>query len=99
MYASIRRYEGAGKVDEITRLVKEDLLPILKKVPGFIAYYAVDARYGVAVTITIFKDRGAAVQANKLAEKWVEENLASTFIKSPEVMSGQVVVYGGTESS
>ena len=95
MYASIRRYEGSGKVDEIARLVKEDLLPIIRKVPGFVAYYGIDARYGVAVTISIFEDRGAAVEAHKLAEKWVEENLASNFIKSPEVMSGEVVVFEG----
>lgn len=99
MYASIRRYEGSGRIDEISQLVKEDLLPILRKIPGFVAYYAVDARYGVAVTITIFEDRGAAVKANKLAEKWVEENLSSAFIKSPEVISGDVVVYGGVVSS
>lgn len=99
MYASIRRYEGSGRVDKITQLVKEDLLPILRKVPGFIAYYGIDARYGVAVTVTIFEDRGAAVKANKLAEKWAEGVLSSNFIKSPEVISGEVLVYEGIESS
>lgn len=93
MYAVIRRYEGAGKIDEVVRLVEEGFLPIMRKVPGFLSYYAVDARYGVAVTISIFKDQAGAVEAEKLAQNWVIENLASTFPNFPEVTSGQVVVH------
>ena len=98
MYASIRRYEGAGNIDVVVRVVKEGFLPIIRKLPGFVAYYAVDARYGAAITISIFEDEAGAVQADRLAETWVEENLTSIFPLSPEVTSGEVVVYESTES-
>ena len=93
MYASIRRYEGAGNINEVVRAVKEDFLPILRNVPGFVAYYAVDIRYGVAITISIYDDEVGAVEADRLAEKWVRESLVSTFPHAAEVMSGEVVVY------
>lgn len=93
MYASIRRYEGAGNIEEVVRAVKEGFLPILRNVPGFVAYYALDIRYGVAITISIYEDEVGAVEAERLAEKWVRESLASTFPNPVEVTSGEVVVY------
>jgi hypothetical protein len=98
MYVNVRRYEGAGKIDEVTQLVEKDFLPLIRKVPGFLAYYAVDARYGVAVTISIFEDQVGAIEADRLAENWVSENLTSTFPNSPEVTSGDVVVYDFIDS-
>jgi hypothetical protein len=98
MYANVRRYEGAGKIDEIVQLVEKDFLPLIRKVPGFLAYYAVDARYGVAVTISVFEDQAGAIEGARLAENWVNENLTSTFPNPPEVTSGDVVAYDFIDS-
>jgi len=97
MHANIRRYGGAGNIHEVAQLVVEDFLPIIQQVPGFLAYYAVDARYGVAVTISIFADEAGSVEADRLAENWVEENLTSTFPNAAKATSGKVVVYESTE--
>ena len=93
MYASVRRYEGAGNIDEVVRLVQQGFVPLISKVPGFLAYYAVDARYGVAITISIFEDEAGALEADRLAEEWVRKNLSAALPDSPEVTSGEVVVY------
>ena len=93
MYASIRRYEGAGRIDQVIELVDQGFLPIIRQVPGFVAYYAMDVRYGAAVTVSIFENRAGAVEADRLADRWVKENLSSVFPKSFEVTSGEIVVY------
>ena len=46
MYVTVRRYEGVTDPAEAGRQVKEGFLEIIGKVPGFVAYYWVDA--GVA---------------------------------------------------
>jgi hypothetical protein len=43
MYATIRRYEGVTNPTEAGRLVRETFLPVVSKIPGFVAYYWVDA--------------------------------------------------------
>jgi hypothetical protein len=93
MYASIRRYEGAGRIDKVVGLVEEGFLPLISKVPGFLAYYAVDARYGIAVTISIFATRAGAKEADRMAETWAQDNLGSVFPNQPEITTGEVVVY------
>jgi hypothetical protein len=97
MYANIRRYEGAGNIHEVAQLVEEEFLPIIKQIPGFFAYYAVDARYGIAITISIFGDEAGAIEANTLANNWVKENLTSTFPNAAETTCGKVVVYESTD--
>lgn len=49
MYAAIRRYEGieSGAVPEVMRRVEAGLLPEMRNIPGFVAYYALDAGAGV----------------------------------------------------
>ena len=42
MYVIIRRYRLAGSSEELLRRIRQDFVPILKKLPGFKAYHAVD---------------------------------------------------------
>ena len=46
MYASVRRYEGVTDPSEVTRLAQEGFIPIISEMPGFVAYYLVDAGRG-----------------------------------------------------
>jgi hypothetical protein len=43
MYATVRRYEGVTSPSEAARRVRESFVPIISKIPGFVAYYWVDA--------------------------------------------------------
>ncbi len=47
MYAAVRRYEGVTDPGEAGRRVAEGFVPLLKDIPGFVAYYWVDAGGGV----------------------------------------------------
>lgn len=46
MYAVVRRYEGVTDPAEAGRRVEEGFVPLLRQVPGFVAYYWVDAGVG-----------------------------------------------------
>ncbi len=56
MFAAIRTY-GMTDIEELSELVKDGFLPIVESVPGFVAYYVVDAGDGVASSITICEDK------------------------------------------
>ncbi|MET9639092.1 hypothetical protein ABZY83_22280 [Streptomyces virginiae] len=94
MYAVIRRYEGVTDPAEAGRLVDEGFLPILRRVPGFVAYYWVDAGDGVMVSTSVFEDRAGADESVVKAADFVRENLASLLPRPPQVTAGEVVAAG-----
>ena len=51
MYATVRRYEGVIDTSEAESLVEEGFIPIISEVPGFVAYYWVDAGDGTTMSI------------------------------------------------
>lgn len=56
MYAAVRRYEGITDDAEAARLVRDSFLPRLENVPGFIAYYWIDAGQGLMASLSVFED-------------------------------------------
>ncbi|MFD9082544.1 hypothetical protein ACFQ7B_37170 [Streptomyces erythrochromogenes] len=94
MYAVIRRYEGVTDPAEAGRLVDEGFVTLLRRVPGFVAYYWVDAGDGVMVSTSVFEDRAGADESVRRAADFVRENLASLLPNPPQVTAGQVVAAG-----
>ncbi len=93
MYASIRRYVvHPGSIGEIARQVNKGFLPILRDLPGFVAYYVVDAWHGTGICFSIFEDQAGAERSAAASREYVKENLASLFLNPPEIMDGPVVV-------
>ena len=93
MHAAIRQYQvDPGSVDEITRGVNEGLVPILKDVSGFRAYYALDAGGGRIASVSVFEDRAGAEESSRKAADWIRENMASLIPNPPDVLQGEVVV-------
>ncbi len=91
MHVAMRQYQVApGSVDEITRGVNEGLLPIIKDVYGFQAYYAVDAGGGRIASVSVFEDRAGAEESTRLAADYIRQNMASLFPNPPEVLQGEV---------
>jgi hypothetical protein len=91
MYAAVRRYEGITDDEEAGRLVNESFLPLLEHVPGFIAYYWIDAGDGVMASLSVFEDQAGADESVRLARDWVRENAASLLPNPPQVTEGSVV--------
>ena len=94
MYISVRRYEmhHPGAVDELMRRV-EGFVPTISKVPGFIAYYALDAGGGVIASISIFWHQAGAEESNRMAADYVKANLASLLPNPPQITVGELKVF------
>ena len=94
MHAAIRQYQvDPGSVDEIRRGLNEGLLPKIKEVYGFQAYYAIDAGGGRMASISVFEDRAGAEESTRMAADWIRQNMASLFPNPPEVLQGEVVAH------
>ncbi|THA50612.1 hypothetical protein [Streptomyces sp. A1136] len=91
MYVAVRRYEGVTDSAEAGRLVNEGFLPLVREVPGFVAYYWVDAGGGVMLSTSIFQDRAGAEESIERAAQFVRDNLASLLPRPPQVTAGEVV--------
>ena len=87
MFAAIRTY-GVTDIDELSELVKDGFLPIVESVPGFVAYYVVDAGDGLASSITICEDKTGVDESTSRAAGWVEENALDFIESGPAVVTG-----------
>jgi hypothetical protein len=93
MYVAVRRYEGVSDSQKVARLVEEDFVPIISEMPGFVAYYCVDAGDGVMVTTSVFEHKAAEEQSSFRAGKFVAEDLGHLAPNPPQVTAGEVVSY------
>lgn len=93
MYAAMRRYEGVTDPSEAGRRVDEGFVPIVSSVPGFVAYYWVDAGGGVMVSTGVFENPAGAEESSRRAADWVKDNLASLLPTPPLTTTGEVVAH------
>jgi hypothetical protein len=93
MYATIRRYEGVTNASEAIRRVNEGFIQIISEIPGFAAYYFVDAGGGVMISVSVFQDRASAEESNARASDYVRENLVSVLPNPPQISAGEVVAH------
>ena len=93
MYATIRRYEGVTNPSEAARRVNEGFVPLISQIPGFVAYYWVDAGGGVMISASVFRDQAGTEESNKRAADWVQQNLASLLPNPPQITAGEIVAH------
>jgi hypothetical protein len=93
MYVAVRRYEGITDSQKVGQLVEEDYVPIISEMPGFVAYYSVDAGDGVMVSISVFEHKDAEEQSTFRAGELVAEYLGPLSPNPPQVTAGELVVY------
>ena len=93
MYATVRQYEGIANASELVNQVSATFLPIMKQIPGFVAYYFVDVgeEGGRMVSISLFDSEEGTAESNKRAAEWVQAHpgLIPTATSSE---AGEVVV-------
>jgi hypothetical protein len=94
MHATIRSYQGVDqkRTDELTTKVNQTLVPKLSELPGFAAYYLVDAGNGIFTSLGIFETREQGEESTKLVARWIrDEKLDTVMPNEPKIMSGKVV--------
>ena len=93
MYAVVRRYEGVTDPQKVAQLTEEGFVPIISEMPGFVAYYHVDAGDGVMVSTSVFEHKDAEEQTNFVAGEFVQEHLLPLMPNPPQITTGEVVAY------
>jgi hypothetical protein len=78
---------------EAGRLVDEGFVPIISEIPGFVAYYWVDAGDGVMVATSVFEHKDAEEQSTFRAGEFLAQHLAPLLPNPPQVTAGEVVAY------
>ena len=94
MHVTIRKYAGKGAIiDKLVPPVRDGLVPLLKRAPGFKGYCAFGSEDGHIVSFTVFDDREAATRANEQVREWVVSNLRDMVPDPPEVLSGEALLH------
>lgn len=90
MYAVIRRYRfDPSNSDEINRRIRDAFVYLLRKSPGFEAYYWLDTGAGEGASISVFETRAGAEESTRIAARFVEKHLAN-MLGEPERIEGEV---------
>jgi hypothetical protein len=94
MYASIRRYQLTdGSMDDLLHLIDTDFAESISDADGFVAYEVLDCDDGRVCTISVFRDREAAMASDALAMDWVRATLSPQFaLTRTDTMLGAVAV-------
>jgi hypothetical protein len=95
MYIAVRRYEGVTDYQKVAQLAREGFVPIISEMPGFVAYYCVDAGDGVTVSTSVFEHKDAEEQSTFRAGEFVQEHLLPLMPNPPQITAGEVVAYKG----
>jgi hypothetical protein len=95
MYAAVRRYEGVTDPQKVAQVAQEGFVPIISEMPGFVAWYLVDAGEGVIVTTSVFEHKDAEEQSTYRAGEFIAENLAPLMPNPPQITAGEVEAYKG----
>ena len=94
MYAAIRQYHtNPDSLDEVARRVNEEFIDMISDMPGFVAYFALNAGQGEFGSVSVFEDQQSAEESNRVAEEWVNENLGDLLPTPPNFAAGEVVAY------
>ena len=84
---------------EVTRQVQEGFIPIISEMPGFVAYYWVDAGDGVMISTSVFEHKEAEEQSNWRAGQFVAQREASLIPNPPQITAGEVVAHKSTQTA
>ena len=99
MYATVRIYEMTEDWDEfLQERLDSEFIPALEQIPGFVAYYSVEAGPRLFSSVTIFDDRAGAEASNRMAAELVQRKLADRFPTPPEVTAGPIRAFSVASS-
>jgi hypothetical protein len=93
MYVAVRRYEGVTDSQKVAQVAKEGFVPIISEMPGFVAYYLVDAGDGVIVSTSIFEHKEAEEETNWKAGEFVAQYIAPLTPNPPQITAGELVAH------
>lgn len=92
MFVSVRRYTHVQSLASLVREIELDFVPRLRRMPGFIAYYAVDSANGTLTTISVFSTPAMAEDSNAQAAAWMRDKFPQNTPAPDDIISGRLSV-------
>ena len=93
MYAAIRQGKiKPGKLEEITRVVREEALPKVSAMLGFRGFHFIVSEDGSITSLNLFADAATAEASNQAMLPWVRERLGPLLEGPPSGTVGEVFV-------
>lgn len=97
MHMSIRQYPVAwGMVDETLRRTRAGFVPLVRRMPGFVAYQIMDPGDTTLITVSLFETEAGGRECNRRATEWVDEFLGDLVTGPPRIVMGPVVMDGSS---
>jgi heme-degrading monooxygenase HmoA len=91
MHVVIRRYMLAGSSEELTRRASEEIVPIIRALPGFRAFHMVDCG-GSFMSISFWDSKPEATTSTGVATEWVHRSAIGLIPFPPEMFEGDTVL-------
>jgi hypothetical protein len=91
MYGTIRRYKVTNP-KAFSQKVNAEFINIVRKVPGFVSYVAIDEGNGNWASVGLFTTAEGIAQSDRLAAEWVARTCKDLVSGPPEITEGPVAV-------
>ena len=91
MYGAIRTYRVTD-IEELSRRVNDEFVPLVSDTPGFVAYYVIDGGDGTVSSITICQDWEGVEATVARAADWIADRISSLIESGPDIMIGEITV-------
>jgi len=78
-------------MDEILRRGSDELIPLIRETPGFVAHYVVGGDDGMLITVSVFEDRGGAEESSRKVLEHIQGNL-TPLMPRPQTTMGEVLL-------
>ena len=91
MYGTIRRYKVLNP-KAFSEKVNAEFINIVRKVPGFISYHAIDEGNGNWASVGLFTTAEGIRRSDQLAAEWVAKSCPDLVAGPPEITEGAVSV-------
>lgn len=95
-YVVLRRYEllPDASSDELVRMVRDEFVPIISTIPGFIDYALIEVDPHTHISLSVFSDQSAADASTQAAADYVAASpIVEMVTGPPEVTTGWVRVH------
>lgn len=92
MYVVVRRYAGASALIDAMRQGEQEVRDLIRTVPGFRAYYALQTGGGGVTTITVCDGKVGTDESIRRAADWVRQNVTGATIGPPEITEGEAYI-------
>jgi hypothetical protein len=93
MYIVIQRYTFDPQISAALALaMKAGLVPLLQKIPDFVAYYWLDNDNGAGAALCMFEEQASAERSLELATAFVQQH-ATARADPPEIIRGEVKIH------